>query len=253
MQNQSKTSVRLFTCTIILMMALIILFANRQERASALSSRQKNQEQQKAEIEKVERSRAALPRADYHTIEPQDPASRRIRKARDKRYPAIEPFENMPEDALEWDRVTREPFEPKGLPVAESDLVALGRITDAKGYVTENKSAAYSEYTAEIVEVFKGKADLVGKQIITERFGAKVVLPSGRTILVWDADRGTPEVGHRYVLFLKYSPEGEDYPIITGYELVNGHVNSLDREETFTVFDGDEETAFLDLVRSSIK
>src|SRR5690349_13546747 len=178
MHNQSKTPVRLFTLTVIAMMALIVLLASRQERASALSGRQNDQERQKAEIEKVQRNRAALPRADYHTIEPQDPASRRIRKARDKRYPAIEPFENMPEDALGWDRVTRDPFEPKGLPVAESDLVALGKITDAKGYVTENKSAAYSEYTAEIIEVFKGKADLVGKQIITERFGAKVVLPS---------------------------------------------------------------------------
>src|ERR1051325_8308497 len=101
MHNQSKTPVQLFTFTIIVLMALIVLLANHQERASALSSRQKDQERQKAEIEKVQRNRAALPRADYRTIESQDPASRKIRKARDKRYTAIEPFESMPEEALE--------------------------------------------------------------------------------------------------------------------------------------------------------
>ncbi|MFL6215879.1 MAG: hypothetical protein ACJ74J_18495 [Blastocatellia bacterium] len=253
MRNHSKIPVRLFTFTAIAMMALIVLLANRQERASALSGRQKDQERQKAEIEKVQRNRAALPRAEYRAPEPQDPALRRIRKARDKRYGTIEPFESMPEDALGWDIVTHDPFEPQGLPVAESDLVTLGKITEAKGYVTENKSAAYSEYTAEIIEVFKGKTNLVGKQIITERVGANVVLPSGRTILVADANRGAPETGHRYVLFLKYSPEGEDYLIVTAYDLQDGRVMSIDRFPQCESFDGNEEAAFLDLVRSSVK
>jgi len=55
------------------------------------------------------------------------------------------------------------------------------------------------------------------------------------------------------VLFLKYIPEGEDYFIVTAYDLRNGRVMSIDRLPRCEFFDGNEETAFLDLVRSSIK
>ncbi len=129
----------------------------------------------------------------------------------------------------------------------------VGTITDARGYVTEDKSAAYSEFSVNIAEVIKGAAKLAGSQITAERFGGKIVMPQGRTILYWDANRGLPETGHRYVLFLKYSPEGEDYLIITAYDLRNGRVVSIDRLPQCAFFDSNEESAFLDLVRSSIK
>ena len=139
------------------------------------------------------------------------------------------------------------------LPVAESDAVLVGTIKDSRGYLTEDKAGAYSEYSVEVTETLKGPARLTGSQIIADRIGARVILPKGRTILYWDPQKGTPEIGHRYVLFLKYDPDGDDYPIITGYELINGHATPLDRDQTFAIFDGNEETAFFDLVRSRVK
>ena len=250
----TSKSPRLLTLVIIAAMAVFVLLANRQEQAASQSRQRLEQERLKADIEKVRRNKAALPQADYDAPEPQDLAVRQLRKARGRRYPGgSTSFEDMPRDITEIAGVSREPFEPRGLPMEQSDLAVVGTIADAKGYVTENKSAAYSEYSINITEVIKGMASLIGSQVTAERPGAKVILPSGRTILVWDAYRGTPEVNHRYVLFLKYSPEGKDYVITMAYDLRNGRVMSIDRLSQCAFFDGNEEAAFLDLVRSSVK
>ena len=250
----TSKSPRLLTLVIIAAMAVFVLPANRQEQAASQSRQRLEQERLKADIEKVRRNKAALPQADYDAPEPQDLAVRQLRKARGRRYPGgSTSFEDMPRDITEIAGVSREPFEPRGLPMEQSDLAVVGTIADAKGYVTEKKSTAYSEYSINITEVMKGSANLTGSQVTAERFGAKVVLPSGRSILVWDANHGMPEIGHRYVLFLKYSSEGKDYLIVTAYDLRNGQVMSIDRFPQCAFFDGNEETAFLDLVRSSVK
>jgi hypothetical protein len=253
MRTNSKSPARLFTLVVIAAMAGVILLASRQEQAAAQSRQQLDRERLKADIEKVERSKAALPRAEYAAPEPQDPALRQLRKARDKQYRRGASFENLREDVTEISLGSHDLLDISGLPVEQSDLVVVGTITNAKGYLTENKAAAYSEYSVNINEVIKGAATPTGSQVIAERVGAKVVLPGGRTILVSDAYRGTPEVNHRYVLFLKYSPEGKDYLIIIAYDLRSGRVMSIDRLPQCAFFDGNEETAFLDLVRSSIK
>jgi hypothetical protein len=239
---------------IIAVMAVFISLANRQERASSLPQQKTALERRQSDIEKFIRNKSALPQVDYAAAESQMQTQSEVRKARAKRY-------NAGGTALANERETtteitgeEETLVPlPALPVEQSNVVVAGTITDAKGYLSEDKSGAYSEYSVNVTEVFKGAAKLTGSQIIAERLGAKVVLPKGRTILYWDTSHGTPEIGHRYVLFLKYDPKGDDYLIITGYELINGRVRSLDRDETFTAFDDNEETAFLDLVRSSAK
>jgi hypothetical protein len=244
----------LFTLFIlILMTVMFVAFATRRNRAASLSRRQTELARQKAEAEKVERNRAALPRAEYVMSEPQTLALRQIRQARDQRYRAIMPFESMGENTTEVSIGSHDLLDMPGLPAAQSDLVVVGTITDAKGYVTENKSAAYSEYSVDITEVFKGGAALTGRRVTAERVGATVVLPNGQTLLVWDAYRGTPETGHRYALFLKYSFEGEDYLIVTAYRLQDSRVFSVDRLPQCEFFDGNEESSFLDLMRSSAR
>jgi hypothetical protein len=251
MRNNKST--RLLTLTIIVAMAGVILLASRQEQAASQSRQQLDRERLKAEIEKETRNKAALPRAEYAAPEPQDPALRQLRKARGKRYRRGTPLENLRADVTEITSVSHDLLDISGLPIEQSDLVVVGTIVDAKGYMTEDKSAAYSEYSVNITEVMKGAASLTGRQIIADRFGGKIVMPTGRTILYLDANRGMPETGYRYVLFLKYIPEGEDYFIVTAYDLRNGRVMSIDRLPRCEFFDGNEESAFLDLVRSSIK
>jgi len=253
MSTASK-STRLFSLIIMVAMAAWILLASRQPQAASQSRRQLEQERLKADIDKETRNKAALPRADYAAPEPQDPVLRQLRRARGKRYRRGRPLlEDLRDDTTEITSVSHEMMDIPGLPAEQSDLVVAGTITDAKGYMTEDKSAAYSEFSVNIKEVMKGAAKLAGNQITAERFGGKIVMPQGRTILYFDANRSMPEIGHRYVLFLKYSPEGEDYLILTAYDLRNGRVVCIDKLPQCAFFDGNEETAFLDLVRSSIK
>lgn len=238
---------------IVAAMTTLLVFGSWQEPAASQSRQRLERERQKADIEQEARNKAALPQVEYSAPEPQDMALRQLRKARGKRYREATPFADLRTDITEISIGSHDLLDIPGLPIAQSDLVILGTVSSAKGYLTENKAAAYSEYTININEVFKGAAKLTGSSVIAERIGAKVIFPSGRAILVLDAYRGTPETGHRYVLFLKYSPEGEDYLIVTAYDLRNGRVMSIDRLPQCAFFNSNEETAFLDLVRSSVK
>jgi len=254
MHIQLRSSIRLLLLIAIAVMIMLIFLANRRERASSLPQQNNALERQKADMGKFKRNREALPQVNYISTESRVEPDSALRQARGERNNiGGVPLINMRESITEIARDKDSFLPPPALPGEESDLVIVGIVSSAKGYLSEDKSGAYSEYSLTVSEVLKGKVKLVGSQITAERFGAKVILPGGRVVVVWNTNNGVPQVGHRYVLFLRHDREGEDYPIITGYELVNGRVNSLDREETFTVFDGDEETAFLDLVRSSLK
>jgi hypothetical protein len=128
----------------------------------------------------------------------------------------------------------------------------IGTVTEAKGYISEDKSAAYSEYAVNVTEVLKGGEKLKGRSIIAEREGAKVVLSDGRRYRYSVLNQGTPQKGHRYMLFLKDSPEGKDYFVLTGYELLNGRVTPIDNiAGKYESFDGAEENAFKEIVRLS--
>ncbi len=201
------------------------------------------------------RDREMLPKVDYQTFESQDETPRQIRKVKNIRYNAWnKPVEEYNEDTeitklyCSWAAPEAESF-----PAKESNAIVIGTVIGAKGYLSEDRSAAYSEYKVNVTDVLKGPDKLAPGQIIAEREGAKVILPTGRIITYWVMKQGTPQIGHRYMLFLKNTPEG-DYFILTGYELAKGRVSPLDSiSGKYEFFDGNEETTFIELVRSTIQ
>jgi hypothetical protein len=232
-------------------MTMLIVFASRQEHTL---SNQNNQARQKVREERLTRDREMLPEVDYRTFESQDETPRQIRKAKNIRYNAwSKPFEDY-EENTEKTRLycSWAASEVESFPAKESSVIIIGTVSAAKGYLSEDRSAAYSEYKVNVTTVLKGAEKLNNSQIIVEREGAKIVLPTGRKITYWVMKQGTPQVGHRYLLFLKNTPEG-DYFVLTGYELVKGQVSPLDSiSGKYEFFDGNEETAFIDIVRSSV-
>ena len=140
------------------------------------------------------------------------------------------------------------------LPTSESDAVILGEIEDAKGYISNDKTGAYSEFSVRIIEVFKGdeKSLSSGSSIIVERVGATVQLPSGRTILYSVAGKGLPRKGHKYIFFLKYNNDGQDYTVLTGYQLHKNSVQPLDPVDPFISYSKSEIGNFLTAVRTSL-
>jgi hypothetical protein len=123
------------------------------------------------------------------------------------------------------------------LPVDKSSVVLLGEIGTAKAYLSEDKTAVYSEFEVRIQAVLKNNTTQVlsaGESIAVERFGGRVRLPSGKLFIAAVDNQDMPRVGGKYLLFLTNDFLGakhsdEDFNILMGYELNGGKVFPLDR------------------------
>jgi hypothetical protein len=120
------------------------------------------------------------------------------------------------------------------LPVAESDVIVLGKVTDAIAHLSNDGTGIYSEFPVEVSEVFKdsikGSVN-VGTAISTTRAGGAVRFASGKVQEYRTYGQGMPVGGGQYVLFLKRNEAGGDFTILTGYELANGLVTPIDGED----------------------
>lgn len=195
-----------------------------------------------------------FPIADYLAAEPTDPTERAKRQARGKRY-----------DKSSWglhpnaasDTVARvDSVDPNlpALPFDQSAAVILGQITDARAYLSNDKTGVYSVFTVQVNEVFKNSINpsLFPSSIIeVERNGGRVRFPNNRLRMYLISEYGMPKVGLRYVLFLTKSDSG--FEIITGYELVEGKVYRLDDLANLKTYDNSDEMNFLSELRTRIK
>jgi hypothetical protein len=186
---------------------------------------------------------------------PGDPAERALRLARSNRYNKRHtvPFD---EDADTGGRssINEWYLYIPALPTSASDAVVLAKVVDAKGYLSNDRTGAYSEFTIIVEQIFKdGRRSLMtGNSVVTEREGANVKLPDGRIIRYQIAYQGMPQIGRRYVFFLKYNEQGEDYQVLTGYELRKGRVSPLDEADHFAAYEKLGEDAFLNAVREAV-
>jgi hypothetical protein len=102
----------------------------------------------------------------------------------------------------------------------------------------------------------------INDSIDTIRGGGAVRFPSGKIIRHGSIGNPLPRVGRKYLFFLKYNNEGEDFSIITAYELRGGRVFPLDGLElgggitpqyaTYQKYKEADEAAFLNEVREVI-
>ena len=118
------------------------------------------------------------------------------------------------------------------LPVAQSDIVIIGEITDAQAHLSNDKTNVFSEFTLKVEETLKQsqRSIAIGDSIITVRCGGGVKFPSGKTQYYRLAHQGLPSIGSRYVLFL--TDNNKRLSILTGYELTEDRVIPLDKEES---------------------
>ena len=210
------------------------------------------------------------PIADPTAPEPSDPQQRDRRRAKNSRY-------NLPDKTLRGLKnfvldedsvligITQRPDhaspEP-AIPASQSDAIVIGEVTDAKAYLSEDRSSVYSEFAVLLTEVLKDSSVLQltpNVSIITERSGGRVRLSSGKILLRGFSHKGMPRIGRRYVLFLKLNAEEQDFSIITGYELRAGRVFPLDgvpeddyKLPQFAAYEGADETKFLNDLRTAI-
>lgn len=194
------------------------------------------------------------PRAVYSVQLLTGPSERATRVARSSRYDKRHtvPFDEASPDTTRRSSINDWYLYITALPAAESDLVVIGEVISANGYLSSDRTGAYSEFTVQVSDVLKSDGRQSVSSIIAEREGADVQLPDGRIIRYEIVYQGLPRTGRRYVLFLKYNDAGNDYTIVTGYELRKNRVFPLDEPEPFATYRKYAENAFLNAVREAI-
>ena len=187
---------------------------------------------------------AEFPIVDLDAPEPSDPEERARRRARNKRYDNTNlDADNIKNfvfqertDAVSFGAPSAHwPVEP-AFPVTQSDVIAIGEVTDAQAQISNDKTNVFSEFTVLIKDIYKNtaSASLTPECVITvERYGGRVRLPSGKIIIRGYLHQSMPQTGRRYIFFLKSNEEVQTYSIITGYELRGGQVFPLDGSRMF--------------------
>lgn len=123
------------------------------------------------------------------------------------------------------------PIEP-ALPAAQSDAVVIGEVTEAEAFLTEDKTSVLSEFTIHVSDLLKENLRApfsIGGSLNAIRPGGAVRFASGKLVRYGNEGKPLPLIGRQYVFFLKYNDDGgQDYVILTAYELRGGRVVPLD-------------------------
>ena len=193
------------------------------------------------------------PIADFLAAEPSDPTERVKRRTRaekyDKSFFHVSP--NAPGDTTSLTDVV-DPNLP-AFPFAQSSVVVVGQVTDARAYLSRDKTGVYSSFTVQVNEILKDTSKVsltVGSVIDGEREGGRVRFPSGHLHLFIVNRLDMPQVGLRYLLFLKNGVDERTFQIISGYELAEGKVYALDDLPNARANENADELTFLNKVRN---
>lgn len=222
-----------------------------------------SQEQNGSRSPKQESTEAdLLPVVDYESPEPDDPEKRALQKVRGSRYTRgnKQLIKELPLGIEELPLTTHWWWGIPAIPVENSDVIVIGEVVDAQAHLSNDKTAVYSEFTVNNEEVFKNnRSTPLSNTISVERFGGAVRFRSGRIQHYRIEKQGLPQVGHRYLLFLRSIKGSQDFSVLTGYELSAGWVVALDSAGSnpnsklpFDYYDGCEESAFFNQLRNAI-
>ena len=199
----------------------------------------------------------SFPVVDFDKSESSDQKTKR--QAKDKRYskrylPAINEATNELFSSMDWDRNLAP------LPTQQSAAIIIGTVTAAEAYLTQNRTAIYSEFAVLVETVLQNDATQPiqpGNTMSVERSGGRVRLPSGKLVVSWVRNQNMPKVGSRYVLFLTHDFEvkadvADSFYLLTGYELHAGRVFPLDANASAKVYTDSDESEFLNNLMSAV-
>ncbi len=152
------------------------------------------------------------------------------------------------------------------LPVLESQIIILGKVTNVQAFLSTNKNSVYSEFEIEIEKIFKNSSQQEfrnGKYINAEREGGIVRFPSGKETWYLVAGQQMPKVESEYIFFLthefpSYGYKKQELFLLTAYELKNGQVFPLDNPHggthpIATFYKGKKESTLLEDLQNALK
>ncbi len=145
--------------------------------------------------------------------------------------------------------------EPPALPVTTSTAIVIGTVESAQSYMTPEQRTVFTEYTVateSVIGSIDAAAPHAGRVITAERQGGAVKFASGRIRRLRIYGEGIPHLGSTYVLFLKYVSEGDDYEMLTAYEVTDGKIRALDDGQRYHRYDGMAQGSFIEAVKQEV-
>jgi hypothetical protein len=180
------------------------------------------------------------------------------RKSKNKRY-------NLPDSSFDLSKQADgeasgrvlESELPPPFPIGASNLIIIGNITKRQPYLSDNKTAIYTEFNIQVEEVLQNNAVAPvssNETVVADREGGAIRMANGRVLRYLVTGVGAmPEKGKRYLLFLKAdAAAGEDYVIICGYELKAGKVIPLEDISDRAPYINMPEAQFLSVIKEAI-
>lgn len=171
------------------------------------------------------------PVTDYSAALPKSGDDVRFRRG--ERYNI--PYSSLPElgessEAAIWD-LPETHFQKNPMPFDASNVVVVGKVMAGQSYLSNDRRSIYSEFKLKLQDIIKNSNDTylsVGNSIDIERRGGAVRLPSGKVLVRAALAESMPQIGKRYLLFLKYDRDVDDYSMLTGYQFEGTEVYGLD-------------------------
>lgn len=150
--------------------------------------------------------------------------------------------------------ITDEVLSVPAIPIKESELIIIGSVLEAAAHLSNNKKNVYSEFTVQIEDVIKDANGNIKKDrsITTDREGGYVEYINGLKRLHQIGGLLMPQVGRKYLFFLRNRERGPNYEIINGYELKDGGVVNLTGSSESKPFFGMDRTLLLSKVRKAL-
>lgn len=194
-----------------------------------------------------------FPTTDYEESDLADPKKNQARKEKKLRKNDFKLVaRNPPFWQAERVVINEGAMDFPALPITQSTVVVMGRVTAAEAHLSENKKNVYSEFTVLVEKSFKSSRHSIveGTEITVDRVGGFVRYAKGHTVLYRIAKENMPLTGERYLFFL--TSKNQDLLILTAYELGAKGVVPLDESAQFEQYRGLTETSLLNSLREAL-
>lgn len=195
-----------------------------------------------------------FPTAEYEEPDLADPEKNKAKKEKQKRHNNFKLVSRNPLPlGIESDFLPEGNFDFPALPVSISQLIVVGRVTEASAHLSEHKLNVYSEFPVILSAVLKTPSkEITENSLLTvERIGGYVRYPNGQKSLFRISGWNMPKVGSEYLFFLNCRNEF-DWEILTAYELTETGVLPLDQSSQFEALRGSPSSDVLKQVRALI-
>ncbi|MEW6736867.1 MAG: hypothetical protein AB1489_36605 [Acidobacteriota bacterium] len=131
--------------------------------------------------------------------------------------------------------------------ILNSEIVLIGKVVNIKAFLSKKRTTVYSEFTIKIDQILKnkGKANLQVEDLITtQRWGGTVQFNSGRIQKYRINNYGYPQLRKKYILFLDFNEQEQDYSINTGFEVDGERLSLIDSNLDYRLLPFAQEITF---------